>query len=150
MPQDQQFDILGAAVTGELDQHLQDLTQQLIDQRRTHDLGSSLPPTAEPTQNRTSPSPNRLYEPHSCSIRQDRRLLDAATNPDLKSFVELLAHLPGDSEAAWFTKATDPDMTAGLEPEAAARALTGRWFYTLPGPRCGGGDGAGSGVAGRG
>ena len=36
MPSDKQLDILGATVAGELGQHLQDLAQQQLHQRRVH------------------------------------------------------------------------------------------------------------------
>jgi hypothetical protein len=38
--QDQQFDVLGAVVAGELSQHLQHLAQQQVHQRRAHDAGA--------------------------------------------------------------------------------------------------------------
>ncbi|MDG6108820.1 type I-E CRISPR-associated protein Cse1/CasA [Dactylosporangium aurantiacum] len=73
-----------------------------------------------------------LYHPVSPFL-QDPRLIEASLKPELKSFVELAAHLPGEGETAWFTKGSDPDMTGGLPPMAAARALVGRWYYTLNG-----------------
>jgi len=58
MPQNQQLDILGAVVAGELDRHLQNLAQQQIDQRRAHNLGSSLRPTAALRTKPHVPRPN--------------------------------------------------------------------------------------------
>jgi hypothetical protein len=40
MAQDQEFDVLGAVVAGELGQHLQHLAQQQVHQRRAHDPGA--------------------------------------------------------------------------------------------------------------
>jgi hypothetical protein len=73
-----------------------------------------------------------LYHPVTPFL-QDRRLITAMLNPELMPVAELIPHLPGDGEAAWFTKRTDPDAGASLDAGAVARALVTRWFYTLNG-----------------
>ena len=73
-----------------------------------------------------------LYHP-ATPFLQDRRLITAMLQPKLMPVAELVAHLPGETEAAWFTKRTDPDAAAGLTNAEAARALATRWFYTLNG-----------------
>ena len=73
-----------------------------------------------------------LYHPRTPFL-QDRRLLEAMTKPLLSSVAELIAHLPGASEAAWFSKPNDPQMRYGLSHAETARALVTRWFYTLNG-----------------
>lgn len=73
-----------------------------------------------------------LYHPVTPFL-QDRRLIAAMLSPKLMSAAELVAHLPGETETAWFTKRTDPDATAGLTTAEAARALVTRWFYTING-----------------
>jgi hypothetical protein len=57
VPQYQQFDVLGAAVSGELGQHLQDLPQQLVYQRRAQTLDPHHGPTLVGVQRRTSANP---------------------------------------------------------------------------------------------
>lgn len=75
-----------------------------------------------------------LYHPETPFL-QDARLIAALRNPEraLASHAELVAHLPGGSEAAWFWKTTDPAARTGLSAAAAARALLTRWYYTLNG-----------------
>jgi len=56
--QNQKLDVLGAAVAGELGQHLQDLTQQEVNQRGTHGLIIE-PSRLRTVENRTSrPAPS--------------------------------------------------------------------------------------------
>jgi hypothetical protein len=54
MAQDQQFDVLGAAITGELGQHLQHLAQQQVYQRRAHDSAACRRRNVGLAQTRTS------------------------------------------------------------------------------------------------
>jgi hypothetical protein len=54
VPQHQQFNVLGAAVAGELHQHLQDLPQQQVDQRGVHDPDHGVRDDRRLAQNRTS------------------------------------------------------------------------------------------------
>ena len=60
--EDQEFDVFGAAIAGELGQHLQHLAYQQVHQRSAHgrDRRSCLDDLA---QNRTSRPLNRFYEP---------------------------------------------------------------------------------------
>ena len=65
MPQHEQFDVLSAAVPGELGQHLQDLPQQLVYQRRAHGRDRHAEPATASAQRRTSAHPSRVCEPHT-------------------------------------------------------------------------------------
>jgi hypothetical protein len=54
MAQDQDLDILGAVVAGELGQHLQHLTQQQVHQRHAHDPQPGGRRNVDLAQSRTS------------------------------------------------------------------------------------------------
>ena len=54
MSEHEQFDVLGAAVAGELGQHLQDLPENLISQRGVHDRDHHGEDAAAGGQRRTS------------------------------------------------------------------------------------------------
>jgi hypothetical protein len=54
MAQHQDFHVLGPAVPGELGQHLQNLAQQQVHQRRAHGLHTVGHASVEQAQNRTS------------------------------------------------------------------------------------------------
>jgi hypothetical protein len=73
-----------------------------------------------------------LHHPR-CPFLQDRRLIDTLTNPQLRPAGVLLPHIPGEGEAAWFRKSSDPHTYAPLPLDVAARALVIRWYYTLGG-----------------
>ena len=82
-----------------------------------------------------------LFHPSS-PFMQDRRFLDDAAAFDknwLTSSDELLTPLPGATSRAWAYKPGDLGVAAGLEWDAAARALVTRWYYGLSG-NGGGGD----------
>lgn len=91
---------------------------------------------------------DRLYAYHPTHpFLQDIRLAGPVPagrrgTPDT-GFAALLPHLPGDSEAAWWFKPTDPAMRAGLTIPEAVRALATRRAYGLPG-NGGGGDRGGT------
>lgn len=73
-----------------------------------------------------------LYHPRGPFL-QDRRLIDTLTNPQLRPAGVLLPYIPGEGEAAWFRKSSDPHTYEPLPLDVAARALVSRWYYTLNG-----------------
>lgn len=73
-----------------------------------------------------------LHHPRTPFL-QDLRLIDSLTNPQLRPAAVLLPHIPGEGEAAWFRKITDPHTYAPLPLDVAARAMVARWYYTLNG-----------------
>jgi hypothetical protein len=80
-----------------------------------------------------------LYHPETPFL-QDMQLLNGKMQPI--STYELVPHLPGASEAAWFDKKGDPSMSEGMSLADAARYLTAAWFYTFVGNSGGGSKGS--------